>query len=53
MAYIDWDRVETERVDKTVRWRLENDPREATRRGMGDIWRQAEMDEVVQARRCL
>jgi hypothetical protein len=49
MAYLDWDTAEGARVDEEVEWRVENDPNEATRRGMGEIWRQAEEDGQAQA----
>lgn len=49
MAYIDWDIAEVKRVDQQVQQRMENDPREATRRGMGDIWQQAEEDIQTEA----
>ena len=50
MAYIDWDIAEAGRVDEEVKRRMQNDPDEATRRGMGEIWRQAEEDVQAQAR---
>jgi len=49
MAYIDWDTAEAGRVDEEVKLRMQNDPSEATRRGMGEIWRRAEEDGQAQA----
>ena len=48
MAYIDWDFEEVRRTDAQVKRQLENDGKEATRRGMGDILRQAEEDMRAQ-----
>lgn len=50
MAYIDWDTAEAERTEVQVKLRIENDPNEATRRGMRGIWRQAREDEQAQER---
>lgn len=50
MAYIDWDTAEAERTEAQVKLRMENDPNEATRRGMRGIWRESEEDEQAQAR---
>ncbi|RFU74564.1 mutator-like element transposase [Trichoderma arundinaceum] len=50
MAYIDWDTAEAERTEAQVKLRMENDPNEATRRGMRGIWRGSEEDEQAQAR---
>jgi hypothetical protein len=44
MAYIDWDFEEVRRTDARVKRQLENAGKEATRRGIGDILRQAEED---------
>ncbi|EXU94802.1 hypothetical protein X797_012120 [Metarhizium robertsii] len=33
MAYIDWDTAEDRRVEAEVKWRIDRDPKEASRRG--------------------
>lgn len=48
MAYIDWDNVEAGRVEAEVKWQIKNNPDEATRRGMGAIWRRVEEHEQAQ-----
>jgi hypothetical protein len=51
MAYIDWDFAEIKRIDAQVESRVKNNPKEATRRGVMEIWQQAEEDARAQSRR--
>ena len=50
MAYIDWDTAEDRRVEAEVKWRIDRDPKEASRRGTRQVWQQAEEDAQAQAR---
>lgn len=49
MAYIDWDFEETERIEAQVECGMGNNSKEASRRGMGEIWQQAEEDTLAPA----
>jgi hypothetical protein len=51
MAYIDWDFVEVRHTDARVKWQLENSSKESTRRGMTDIFMEAEEDTRLQEAR--
>lgn len=44
MAYIDWSEAEDQRIEADVAQEIEHNPQERRRRGVGDIWKQAEKD---------
>ncbi|KAJ3453255.1 hypothetical protein MRS44_017502 [Fusarium solani] len=51
MAYIDWDYEEIRRTDAQVQQQLGNNSKEKSRRGMAEIFREAEEDTRVQEAR--
>ena len=50
MAYIDWDRVEEDRVNGIVREDVEANGFGARRRGLGHLWAEADRDIEEQSR---
>lgn len=49
MSYLDWDKAETERVEKNVEMEMEEEPF-SRHRGMQHMWDAAERDIEVQRR---
>ncbi|GKU08048.1 unnamed protein product, partial [Fusarium langsethiae] len=48
MAYLDWTRVEDERVERVVAQEMGDNPLANRRRGMKEIWKRVEQDMIDQ-----
>ncbi|EXA31969.1 hypothetical protein FOVG_16738 [Fusarium oxysporum f. sp. pisi HDV247] len=44
MAYLDWDKAETDRIEARVAEETENGRLFTSRRGMGELWEMAQWD---------
>jgi len=44
MAYLDWSKVEDDRIEAQVEQEMEDNPFETGRRGVREIWRRIERD---------
>ena len=49
MAYLDWDREDTERVERLIEERVGSNGEDNGKRGIGDIWDDVDEDLLLQA----